>query len=361
MPAVSSSVAESAAPWRAAIVGVAGCSVEADERALLGTHRPRGFILFARNCRTPDQVRALITELRTIVGDPAAPVLIDQEGGRVARLRPPQWPARPAPGVIGRLAATDLDRARQAARLHGRLITADLAALGITVNCAPVLDLGLPGQTGAIGDRAWAADPNVVACLGEEAIAAHLEGGVLPVIKHLPGHGRAHVDSHEALPVVDAAVATLRAEDWRPFRACAEAPFAITAHVLYPALDRRWPATLSVTIVEDVIRGEIGFAGALLSDDLSMGALSGSLGERAARARAAGCDLALHCNGDLGEMAEVLQAAGSLEGAAAERVECALARREAPVAFDAAAGEAELARLLAMIRHPASRPAAVSA
>jgi beta-N-acetylhexosaminidase len=333
-------------PCRAAVIGVAGPELGVDERQLLAAQPPWGFILFKRNCQNRSQVRQLARDLRDACGRPDAPVLIDQEGGRVMRLQPPHWPARPAAGRIGVLAERDLAAGREAAFLHARLIAHDLSTLGITINCAPVLDLALPGRTGAIGDRAFSADPEIVAALGERAIAGYLAGGVLPVIKHLPGHGRAQVDSHHELPVVDSARATLAASDWLPFRRCASVPLAMTGHVLYPALDPAQPATLSGTVIEDVIRGEIGITGALFTDDLSMGALGGSLGERAARARAAGCDLALHCNGRHDEMVEVLSSSGPLEGAAAARAERALAGLAPPQAFDAIAAEARLAELL---------------
>lgn len=345
MPAASSSAADGQAP-RAAIVGVAGASVSAEERALFARHPPLGFILFGRHCLTPAGVAELINELRAAVGRPDAPVLIDQEGGRVMRLCPPSWPARPAARALGRLAERDLALGREAAWLHARLIAAELHGLGITVNCAPVLDLGQPATTAAIGDRAFSSDPAVVAALGLATIDGYLAGGILPVIKHLPGHGRATVDSHVGLPVVDATLAELAAADWLPFRACALSPLAMTAHVLYPALDEQRPATLSAPVIDRVIRGEIGFAGGLLSDDLSMGALGGRLGERAAAALAAGCDVALHCNGVFAELVEVLEAAPPLAGPAAARLTGALARRPAPLPFDVAAGEARLAALL---------------
>jgi beta-N-acetylhexosaminidase len=341
--------AGSSLPVTAAIVGVAGCALGDDERRLIQARNPWGFILFRRNCANPAQVRFLVEDLRAAVGRPDAPVLIDQEGGRVARLCPPQWPARPPARRLGRLAERDRQAGIEAAWLHARLIAADLASLGINVVCAPVLDLALPGRTRAIGDRALAADPQLVALLGHAIIEGFLEGGVLPVIKHLPGHGRARRDSHLGLPTVTAGAERMARADWIPFRACRAAPFAMTAHVLYPALDPACPATMSARIVETVIRGEIGFAGALLSDDLSMGALSGSLGARSAAARAAGCDLALHCNGDLAEMTEVLDAAGPLEDASARRAQDALARLRAPAAFDPVAGAARLAALLAAL------------
>ena len=328
------------------MVGVAGLQLDADEQRLLDERPPWGFILFKRNCASPDQVRKLVGELREASGRPEAPVLIDQEGGRVQRLQPPHWPARPAAGRIGALALWDLAEGREAAFLQARLIAHELHALGITINCAPVLDLALPEQTSAIGDRAFSPEPEVVAALGQSTIEGYLAGGVLPVIKHLPGHGRARDDSHVALPVVEDARATLAVTDWVPFRACAGAPLAISAHVLYTALDPERPATLSPGIIEEVIRGEIGFAGPLLTDDLSMGALGGSVGERAAAARAAGCDIAVHCNGQRAEMVDVLDAAGPLEGAAATRVARAMAGLAAPQAFDPSAALVRLTDLL---------------
>jgi beta-N-acetylhexosaminidase len=333
----------------AAIVGVAGCALGADEHRLIQARNPWGFILFRRNCAAPAQVRSLVDELRATVGRRDAPVLVDQEGGRVARLCPPHWPARPPARRLGLLAERDRQAGLEAAWLHARLIAADLAPLGITVVCAPVLDLALPGRTRAIGDRALAADPQLVGALGAAMIDGFLDGGVLPVIKHLPGHGRARRDSHLCLPTIAAAAESMAQADWVPFRACRTAPFAMTAHVLYPALDAARPATMSGSIIATVIRGAIGFGGALLSDDLSMKALAGSLGARSVAARAAGCDLALHCNGDLTEMTEVLEGAGALEGASARRAGDALARLRAPAAFDAAAGAARLAALLAAV------------
>jgi beta-N-acetylhexosaminidase len=343
MPAASSSAAEPDAPQpgaaasgrsvKAAIVGVAGLVLGEHERALLREHAPWGFILFARNCADPAQVRALVDDLRATVGRADAPVLIDQEGGRVARLRPPNWPPRLPARRIGQLAECDRHAGLEAAWLHARLIARDLAALGISVVCAPVLDLAQPGRTPAIGDRALAADPELVALLGQALIEGFLAGGVLPVIKHLPGHGRAREDSHVGLPIVEAAAEEMAGTDWLPFRACRAAPFAMTAHVLYPALDPARPATLSPIIIRTVIRGALGFAGALLSDDLSMRALSGSLGERTAAARAAGCDIALHCNGKFEEMTAVLDAAGFLDGASAARTAAALAGVRATQAF----------------------------
>ena len=330
----------------AAVVGVAGTSLSVCERELFQQTKPAGFILFARNCDSPDQVTALVRDLRAAIDDPDAPVLIDQEGGRVARLKPPHWHAMPSLRAIGRRAIRDLDAAKEAAWLHARLTAADLWPLGITVNCAPVLDLGLAGQTEAIGDRAFSEDADIVAALGRSTIDGYLAGGVLPVIKHLPGHGRAKVDSHASLPCVDAEQNVLANNDWLPFRVNADAPFGMTAHILFTALDRTACTTHSASIVHDVIRGKIGFDGALFSDDLSMNALGGSLGDRARRARRAGCDLALHCNGDIDEMAAVLGASGPLEGESRARFKRAMARRQAPEPIDLEVAKHRLDELL---------------
>ena len=339
----------------AAVVGVAGLSLEEREADLIQEARPLGLILFKRNCADPGQVTALIQAFRQAVGDPKAPVLIDQEGGRVTRLKPPHWRASASFREIGALSAHDLDAAKEAAWRHARLIAADLWPLGVTINCSPVLDLGLPSQTEAIGDRAFSDDPGIVSVLGRSTIEGYLAGGVLPVIKHLPGHGRAMVDSHALLPCVEAETEVLARADWKPFRDNADAPLGMTAHILFPALDQAACATQSSAIVNDVIRGEIGFAGVLFSDDLSMQALGGSLGERAALARKAGCDIALHCNGDLDEMTEVLAAAGPLEGESLHRVERALAAKKAPEPFDRDLGRERLDALLSAA--PQSREA----
>ncbi|MEM8950354.1 MAG: beta-N-acetylhexosaminidase [Pseudomonadota bacterium] len=338
----------------AAVVGLAGTALSAKERELFEERQPLGFILFARNCESPAQLSALIEDLLSTVAPRQAPILIDQEGGRVRRLKPPHWREMPPLRHIGELAAQDLEAAIEAAWLHARLIAAELEPLGITINCSPVLDLGLPEQTHAIGYRAFSSDPGNVAKLGKATIEGYLSGGFLPVIKNLPGHGRATVDSHKDLPCVQADRSLLAAADWLPFKDNADAPLGMTAHILFPELDPTACATQSKTIIDEVIRGEIGFKGALFSDDLSMEALGGTLGERAARARKAGCDLALHCNGDFDEMQAVLAASGLLEGPSRSRVEHALAERWAPEPFDMAYGEARLRSLLDG-REPLSR------
>ena len=330
----------------AAIFGCTGLTLGADERAFFRATDPAGFILFKRNCEDPAQVQALVAELRASVGRPMAPVLIDQEGGRVQRLKPPHWRQAPPARRFAELYRTEPAAAVRAAWINARLIAAELMDLGIDVDCAPVLDNPVPGAHDVIGDRALGCDVATIAALGRAVMDGLLAGGVLPVIKHLPGHGRAEVDSHKHCPIVDAADADLSAQDLPPFRALADAPFAMTAHVVYRAWDAGRVATWSPDIIAKVIRGDIGFAGCLLSDDLSMQALDGGLGERARRALAAGCDLALHCNGDLVEMRDVAAAAGTISEAAATRLAAALARRTRPRPIDRPALLAELNGLL---------------
>ena len=308
----------------AAILGCAGHSLKIAERRLFRDADPLGFILFARNVKSPEQVRALIADLRDCVGRAGAPVLIDQEGGRVARLRPPFWRAAPEAAQIGALYDADPEAGCEAARLNGRLLAQDLENLGINVDCAPVLDLQFPGAHQIIGDRSFGASVETVTALGRSTCEGLLAGGVLPVIKHVPGHGRAMLDSHEALPVVDASRGELQESDFRPFQALSDMPIAMTAHVVYGAIDAEWPATTSATVVREIIRGFIGFDGLLISDDLSMKALSGSLKVRTAAARDAGCDVALHCNGEIEEMTMVLEACGPLSEEASARMARAL-------------------------------------
>lgn len=292
----------------AAICGLAGPDLRADERELFKQYPPAGIILFARNCVDPEQLSALTSDLRTFFADRWLPILIDQEGGRVQRLKPPNWPKFPAAGRIGALAQMDATSGISAARMHAGLIGQSLKALGIDVVCAPVLDVAQPDTTEAIGDRAFSDDPQLCAKLGRAAISGFRQSGVVPVIKHLPGHGRAQVDSHLELPKIDVALDEWRKTDAVPFVANAAVPLAMTGHILFEAIDKQRPATQSRLVISEIIRGEIGFAGLLLSDDLSMEALAGSIAERACKAIEAGCDLALHCNGRLDEMGEVLAA-----------------------------------------------------
>jgi beta-N-acetylhexosaminidase len=331
-----------------AIYGCAGLALSAEETAFFRDAEPWGFILFARNISDADQVLALVESLRETIGDARAPVLIDQEGGRVMRLKPPAWKARPAMGRFGALHAGAAETAREAAYLNARLIAHDLASLGITVDCMPVLDVPVEGADAVIGDRALATDPATIIDLAREVIDGLLEGGVLPVMKHIPGHGRATADSHYALPHVAASREALSASDFVPFRSLAHCPIAMTAHVVYEAIDPARPCTLSPRVIKEAVRGEIGFEGLLLSDDLSMNALTGTLAQRTKGALFAGCDIALHCNGKMDEMKEVAGEAKTLEGASLKRAEAALAHLVSPGAFDAIAVEAHLAELLDM-------------
>jgi beta-N-acetylhexosaminidase len=292
------------------------------------------------------QVKALIAQLRETVGDANAPVLIDQEGGRVARLRPPHWKARSPAARFGALHAANPEAAREATYLNARLIAHDLSELGINVDCLPVLDVPISGAHDIIGDRAFAADPATIIALGRAQIEGLMDGGVLPVMKHIPGHGRAGADSHLALPRLSASAEELSASDFVTFRSLDQCPIAMTAHVVYESIDPQRPATTSPKVIRDVIRGEIGFEGLLMSDDLSMKALDGPLSVRAKAALFAGCDLALHCNGDMDEMRDVASEVKNLEGAALKRSAQALSHLSAPSPFDPAAAEARLALLL---------------
>jgi beta-N-acetylhexosaminidase len=326
------------------IFGCEGPTLSASERQFFRDADPLGFILFARNCEAPAQIKRLVADLREIVGRGDAPVLIDQEGGRVARLKPPHFPAYPA---AAKIAARGGIRARHAAWLAARLIADDLGQLGITVDCAPVLDVPVSGADPIIGDRAWGLEPRLVAENGLAVCDGLMAGGVLPIIKHIPGHGRATVDSHRALPVVETPRAELDSTDFAPFRALSGMPWAMTAHVLYTAIDPDRPATLSPRVIGEVIRAGIGFDGVLLCDDLSMAALGGKIESRAWDALQAGCDLVLHCNGILDEMEAIAGAIGPISDAARRRVTAAEARRHAPGAFDRHAAEYEFAVLLA--------------
>jgi beta-N-acetylhexosaminidase len=314
------------------VFGLSGSRLTEEERRLFADCNPLGFILFSRNCVDAEQVRTLVASLRETVGRADAPVLIDQEGGRVQRLRPPRWRAAPAAAVFGSCAAEDEAAAVEAAWLNARLMAAELLDLGVTIDCAPVLDVPQPDADPIIGDRAFCSRGDVVALLGHAVCQGFLAGGVLPVIKHIPGHGRAKVDSHAALPVVDATLDALRRVDFAPFAALAGMPWAMTAHVVYAAIDASAPATTSARVIEHIIRGEIGFDGVLISDDLGMQALSGGPGERAAAALAAGCDLVLHCSGALDEMAAVAAVCPPVGGSAADRLARAEAMRQTPAA-----------------------------
>jgi beta-N-acetylhexosaminidase len=331
---------------RAFITGVSGPELSAAEREFIRLERPWGFILFKRNIQTPAQVILLISELRKELGEPDAPVLIDQEGGRVQRFGPPNWPAYPPGAVFGRL--YDIDRALglSAARLSARLIAADLTETGVTVDCLPLADVPVAGADAVIGDRAYGTEPGKVAAIARAVTEGLEQGGILPVLKHIPGHGRATADTHLKLPVVDTPKAELERTDFAAFQPLADLPMAMTAHVVFSALDPAHPATTSATIIEQVIRGVIGFQGLLMSDDVSMNALAGSIAERTRAVFAAGCDMVLHCNGKLDEMREVARETPQLSGNALQRAKRALASRKAPQAFDRPAARAELDALI---------------
>jgi beta-N-acetylhexosaminidase len=321
---------------RAFITGVSGPELTAAERKFIAAERPWGFILFKRNIETPAQVILLVRELRAAIGNPDAPVLIDQEGGRVQRLGPPHWPVYPPGAAFGVL--YDIDRAAglSAARLSARLMAADLVELGVTVDCLPLADVPVDGADAVIGNRAYGTEPDKVAAIARAVTEGLEQGGILPVLKHIPGHGRATADTHFRLPEVDTPKAELERTDFAAFQPLADLPMAMTAQ----------PATTSATIIRQVIRGVIGFQGLLMSDDVSMNALAGSIAERTRAIIAAGCDMVLHCNGKLDEMREVARETPELSGEALERAGRALASRRAPQAFDRLAARAELDALI---------------
>jgi len=328
----------------AAIFGCAGVRLTSSEKAFFRDTGPAGFILFARNIESPRQVRALTAELREAAGNANCPILIDQEGGRVARLKPPHWRAAPPQGLFG---AMGEEQGARAARLNARLLAAELAELGINVDCLPLLDLRFPGAHDIIGDRAFGGSVGIVSRLGRAVCEGLLDGAVLPVIKHIPGHGRARADSHLELPRVEAARTELEATDFAPFRALADMPLAMTAHIVYAAIDAARPATTSPVVMGEIVRGFIGYDGLVMTDDLSMQALAGDFASRTRASLAAGCDLVLHCNGDMDEMRAVAAAARPLDADGVRRYQGALSMIAAPAPFDRNAGLAELDALIA--------------
>ena len=310
---------------KAMILGCSGLVVSPEEARFYAGEQPWGFILFARNVSEPEQIRDLVAALRNSVGRPQAPIFIDQEGGRVQRLRPPLAPNYPAGAALGALYRQDRDAGLRAAWLMARLHAFDLARFGITADCLPVLDVPVAGASEVIGSRAYGQDPAGVAALGRAAADGLLAGGLLPVMKHIPGHGRATADTHFELPTVEAPLAELRAHDFAPFKALAALPAAMTAHVVYRDVDPDHPATTSKKVVGEIVRGEIGFDGLLISDDTSMKALSGDFPTKARAILSAGCDLVLHCNGVMAEMSGIAAGTGVLSGASLRRAERALA------------------------------------
>jgi beta-N-acetylhexosaminidase len=331
---------------QAVIFGCAGIALSAHERAFLSDVQPWGLILFKRNVVDRAQIQRLTSDFREIVGREDAAVLVDQEGGRVQRLGPPHWPSYPTAASFLRI--NDPHQRRDAIRLGARLIAHDLISVGITVDCLPVLDVPVAGANAVIGDRAYGFDPASVGVAGRAAAEGLIAGGVLPVMKHVPGHGRATVDSHLSLPKVEADRRSLSAQDFAPFRMLTDMPLAMTAHVVFTAIDARRPATLSRRVLKEVVRGEIGYDGLVMTDDLSMRALEGSFSERTRRAYAAGCDIVLHCNGNPDEMQSVASAARPLTGKALRRAKAALARiAHAPEPLDPVDGRARFEQLLA--------------
>ena len=309
---------------QAAIYGLAGETLSEEERAFFKDADPAGYILFRRNCISKEQVLSLTDALRSLHGRDDVPILIDQEGGRVARFQPPVWPEFPCAGRFANLYQVSPISAIEAARVNAQAIALVLRECGINVNCLPLLDVRQPGAHDIIGDRALGSEPMQVAALGRVVIEGMREGGVVGVIKHIPGHGRSMADSHKELPVVRASEEELEI-DLRPFRTLNRAPMGMTAHLVYTAWDAERPGSLSPKVIGDIIRGRIGFDGWLMSDDLGMHALSGGFDERARGVLAAGCDVALHCSGDMAEMIGIAEGASAMTPQGLERLERAMA------------------------------------
>jgi beta-N-acetylhexosaminidase len=328
----------------AAIVGCLGLELSADERAFYNRTNPWGLILFKRNCESPEQVKALTQSFRDATGRKDAPVFIDQEGGRVQRMGPPvaQWRKYPPAAAFGHLYNQAPALALRAARNVGLLMAKDLIDVGVTANCIPVLDLPQPGASTIINDRAYHTRPEPALMLARAHMAGFIDGGVMPVMKHIPGHGRAEVDSHLELPVIKAKREALEAHDFVPFAGLAECAMAMTAHVVLTAIDAKNPATQSRKVIRDIIRKQLAFNGLLMTDDLSMKALKGTFTEKVEASLSAGVDMLLHCNGEMAEMAEVVAAAGMLKGKALNRAKAALKTRRKPQKFDEKAALADL-------------------
>lgn len=327
------------------ITGLSGTALTDSEARFLRASKPAGVILFARNVDTPDQVRRLLADAKSAIGADVL-ALVDQEGGRVQRLRPPHWRSLPSGAAYAKHAAAGIATAVDDTRAVARLVAHDLAALGFNCNCVPVLDLPIPGAHDVIGTRALGRDISTIVVLGRAIAEGHLAGGLLPVMKHMPGHGRSMVDTHHQLPFVAASEAELAATDFAPFKALAHLPAGMTAHLVFTAIDPTAPASTSPVVTARIIRGHIGFDGLLMSDDLSMQALSGTLRERAEAVLRGGTDLALHCNGKMDEMEQVAAAAPSLQGKSAARYQTALGCTRTAQPFSIADAEDCLARIM---------------
>ena len=327
-----------------------GLTLNDAERTFFSEENPFGFILFARNIETPEQVRALIADFRQAVGRSDAPVLVDQEGGRVQRFKPPHWYKAPPFGKLGELYDIDPDKGRRATVLATQLIAADLQKVGVTVNCSPCLDLNLEATSSVIGDRSFHSDPDVVGQLAKIVCAEYLTAGIMPILKHMPGHGRGAVDSHHELPAVAASKDELGGADFSPFKTLCHMPWGMTAHIVFEDIDPDYPATQSKIVIDDIIRGQIGFDGLLLTDDLNMNALSGSLGDRAVRAQDAGIDLILHCSGKLDEMREVAGACRPISEPVIQRINAGISVTSAALVIKNTENlKEELAQLLALV------------
>ncbi len=319
---------------RAFVSGCESTSLSPEETSFFQSADPWGLILFQRNCDTREQVKRLTEDFRQAVGRTDAPVFIDQEGGRVQRLKPPHWRKYPSGAQIGAVYANSPEAGLRVAFNCARLIADDLHELGITIDCLPVLDVPQPGAHAVIGDRAYATRPDTVTALGKAAARGLLAGGVLPVIKHIPGHGRANADTHFELPRVAAGLGELKSHDFAPFQALHDAPIAMTAHVVFSDVDPDHPATHSKLVLQGIVREKMGFDGLLITDDLNMNALSGNLGERVTASFRAGCDMALHCNGNLEQMEAVVREAPEIAGKCGERTTAALALLSQPREYD---------------------------
>ncbi|MCQ0987449.1 beta-N-acetylhexosaminidase [Jiella marina] len=333
--------------WIAAPLGL---TLSREERSFFADERPWGFILFSRNVDTANQVADLVAELKDVGGRATTPIFVDQEGGRINRLRPPLAPEYPPPAEIGRLYAIDPQAGERAAWLQGRLLAADIMAYGFNADCIPCVDVPVEGAHSVIGDRAYGVNPETVATLGRAVADGAMAAGVLPVMKHVPGHGRGKADSHYELPRVATPRTELSKTDFVPFRALAHLPAAMTAHILYTDIDPTFPATLSPIVIEEIIRGEIGFDGLLMTDDMSMKALSGDLYDLGQQALTAGCDLLLHCNGDMEEMQRIARAAQPLAKDSERRARAAEAILETTTETESVDQlRAEYAELMSMV------------
>lgn len=330
------------------VTGVAGEQLTPDEWRFLQDARPCGLILFARNCRSPQQIRSLIDSFKDAIGRDDLFVMVDQEGGRVQRMKPPAFREIPSAGKFGALYKKNPENGCRAAKAAAQLVAAELAAIGFNVNCVPVLDMPVEGAHDVIGERAYGRDPNTVTALGVAVAEGMMAGGVLPCMKHMPGHGRSTVDTHHNLPVIDTQLALLEKTDFEPFRRLNYLPLGMSAHVMFNAIDPEEPATTSPIVIEQVIRQRIGFDGLLFSDNSSMNALAGRIGDRINRMLTAGCDVALHCNGQFDDMLEVAANSVLLEGDAERRFHAAFEARKPASAFDASEAVAALDAALSM-------------